>query len=408
MATEKVTEGDEVTVIQGNSSKANYFVYGGITGKRVIPSPPVTHPMPLASLQPTSPAPWPTHGMGITSLSSPNDHAGIRIWERPERSRNSRRGLQHQSSTLQWSWSPGTTNTVLGFPALVYETSTMSRCTGKERDAESGLDYFGARYYGATMGRWLSPDWGEKPMAIPYAQYDDPQSLNLYGYVRNNPITGIDADGHCWMASVCELISWAANAIGRDGGVKQAAKNVGIGIAKGTGSFVHSTTTMMAAGSGNPGSAVATLMQPAPAALAPSNQTQAEASVATQLTLTVASAVVPAAMEGAAARAAASETPAVGETVFRVWGGESGPYGKSWTPVNPDAVPGFADAAGLPKGNTGTQMTTGTLTDTTGVQTRQALPLNGNKGGLPEYTVPDPKNQIKINSIRENPPPTQN
>src|SRR6266481_8441757 len=69
--------------------------------------------------------------------------------------------------------------------------------TGKERDAESGLVYFGARYYGSTMGRWLSPDWGEKPMAIPYAQYDDPQSLNLYGYVRNNPITGIDADGHC-------------------------------------------------------------------------------------------------------------------------------------------------------------------------------------------------------------------
>jgi len=68
--------------------------------------------------------------------------------------------------------------------------------SGKERDSESGLDYFGARYYGSTMGRWLSPDWGEKPMAIPYAQYDDPQSLNLYGYVRNNPITGIDADGH--------------------------------------------------------------------------------------------------------------------------------------------------------------------------------------------------------------------
>ncbi len=68
--------------------------------------------------------------------------------------------------------------------------------SGKERDAESGLDYFGARYYGSSMGRWLSPDWGEKPMAIPYAQYDDPQSLNLYGYVRNNPITRIDADGH--------------------------------------------------------------------------------------------------------------------------------------------------------------------------------------------------------------------
>jgi len=32
------------------------------------------------------------------------------------------------------------------------------RYTGKERDTESGLDYFGARYYGSNMGRWMSPD----------------------------------------------------------------------------------------------------------------------------------------------------------------------------------------------------------------------------------------------------------
>jgi len=77
-------------------------------------------------------------------------------------------------------------------------TSTEEfKYTGKERDSESGLDYFGARYFASSMGRWMSPDWSEKPMAVPYSQYDDPQSLNLYGYVRNNPITGIDADGHC-------------------------------------------------------------------------------------------------------------------------------------------------------------------------------------------------------------------
>ena len=33
-----------------------------------------------------------------------------------------------------------------------------SRYTGKERDTESGLDYFGARYYGSSMGRFMSPD----------------------------------------------------------------------------------------------------------------------------------------------------------------------------------------------------------------------------------------------------------
>jgi RHS repeat-associated protein len=68
--------------------------------------------------------------------------------------------------------------------------------TGKERDAETGLDYFGARYYSNGMGRWLSPDWAEKPEAVPYAELGDPQSLNLYGYVRNLPTTRHDADGH--------------------------------------------------------------------------------------------------------------------------------------------------------------------------------------------------------------------
>jgi len=71
-----------------------------------------------------------------------------------------------------------------------------SRSTGKERDAESGNDYFGARYYASPMGRWLSPDWSAKEEPVPYAKLDDPQSLNLYTYVRNNPLTRADADGH--------------------------------------------------------------------------------------------------------------------------------------------------------------------------------------------------------------------
>jgi RHS repeat-associated protein len=70
------------------------------------------------------------------------------------------------------------------------------RFTGKERDAESGNDYFGARYYASSMGRWLSPDWSAKVMPVPYAKLGDPQSLNLYSYVLNNPLTHFDPDGH--------------------------------------------------------------------------------------------------------------------------------------------------------------------------------------------------------------------
>src|SRR5258708_21680459 len=53
--------------------------------------------------------------------------------------------------------------------------------TGKERDTETGLDNFGARYNSSSIGRFMTPDplGGEKI---------DPQTLNKYSYVRNNPI----------------------------------------------------------------------------------------------------------------------------------------------------------------------------------------------------------------------------
>ena len=68
--------------------------------------------------------------------------------------------------------------------------------TGKERDQESGLDEFGARYYASAFGRFTIPDWAEKPTDVPYANFGNPQSLNLYSYVQNNPTTLGDPDGH--------------------------------------------------------------------------------------------------------------------------------------------------------------------------------------------------------------------
>lgn len=75
-------------------------------------------------------------------------------------------------------------------------TATTHKFTGKERDAESGLDNFGARYYGSSFGRFMTPDWAARPTTVPYAVFGDPQSLNLYSYVRNDPVTRADADGH--------------------------------------------------------------------------------------------------------------------------------------------------------------------------------------------------------------------
>jgi RHS repeat-associated protein len=65
-----------------------------------------------------------------------------------------------------------------------------SRYTGKERDAESGNDYFGARYYASTMGRFMSPD----PKGASGHTYD-PQTWNRYAYAGNNPLKFIDPDG---------------------------------------------------------------------------------------------------------------------------------------------------------------------------------------------------------------------
>jgi RHS repeat-associated protein len=62
--------------------------------------------------------------------------------------------------------------------------------TGKERDSESGLDNFGFRYYGSSLGRFTSADDGTDQDA------DNPQSWNLYSYVRNNPVKYTDPDGH--------------------------------------------------------------------------------------------------------------------------------------------------------------------------------------------------------------------
>ena len=67
---------------------------------------------------------------------------------------------------------------------------------GKERDSESGLDNFGARYNASSLGRFMTPDWAARPTTVPYAVFGDPQSLNLYSYVRNDPISQADADGH--------------------------------------------------------------------------------------------------------------------------------------------------------------------------------------------------------------------
>jgi len=83
-----------------------------------------------------------------------------------------------------------------GERAYTNSCSQNYKFEGKERDTETNNDDFGARYYSSVYGRWLSPDWSSVPAPVPYANLTNPQTLNLYAMVSDNPETFADLDGH--------------------------------------------------------------------------------------------------------------------------------------------------------------------------------------------------------------------
>lgn len=78
-----------------------------------------------------------------------------------------------------------------GERVITASSGNTYKFTGKERDTESGLDYFVARYHASGIGRFMSPD----ALYVEMHRLADPQQLNLYIYARDNPLMITDSTG---------------------------------------------------------------------------------------------------------------------------------------------------------------------------------------------------------------------
>ena len=126
--------------------------------------------------------------------------------------------IKNQGSSIQYYHTNhlGSTDTItneLGQEIVHYEyapygeivltdgpDSTDYKFTGKPLDDETGLYFYGARYYNPVIGRFITPD--------PTIQRpSDPQDLNRYTYCRNNPVNLIDPTGLGWWSKFWEKVS---------------------------------------------------------------------------------------------------------------------------------------------------------------------------------------------------------
>lgn len=110
----------------------------------------------------------------------------------------------------------------------------------------------------------MSPDWVAKPEAVPYSDLDDPQSLNLYSYVRKVPKSRADLDGHDWPTvsglvdfTVGLLNAWGSDNLAGAGRMEQTTLSGKIGQAVGDlGATIQGGLETLAGGAGEVGGTV--------------------------------------------------------------------------------------------------------------------------------------------------------
>jgi len=230
--------------------------------------------------------------------------------------------------------------------------ATEHHYTGKERDAESGNDYFEARYYASGFGRFMSPDWSAKEEPVPYAKLDDPQSLNLYAYVEDDPSVRVDADGH-WpsLSDAVNFVGGALNAYASDiafgaGRAEQPTSSGTLGAALGdTVAAIHGAIETMAGAGGNIGGLMLDATGPGAAIGVPANVASTAAMVHGATTAGIAVTHLAVSAVGPKKAASAPGVTSGGQSTDE-HGNKVGPSGRNQVDqVNSSTKKGAKDAA---------------------------------------------------------------
>lgn len=90
--------------------------------------------------------------------------------------------------------------------SAIDKDATPYRFGGKEKDRETGFNYFEQRYLTAALGRFISTD----PVTVSADRFTDPQAWNSYAYARNNPLRYVDPTGEFFWVPIMVAV-WAAD-----------------------------------------------------------------------------------------------------------------------------------------------------------------------------------------------------
>jgi RHS repeat-associated protein len=268
-----------------------------------------------------------------------------------------------QGSTRLLTGSTGTVEGAYTFDAYGNQTGHTGTATtplgydAQYTSSDTGLIYLRARAYDPATAQFMSTD----PIAG--------LTREPYGYSGENPLNLSDATGLSWLGDLAkggkEVLEAGGNALA--GAANTLTFGASNDVLNAIG--VHPNTCSTAYEAGGIAALVGVLFIPG----------------------------------GGEAELAAEEGGLAGEAetvVYRVHGGEAGPWGRSWTPTDPTALDNPRDALGLPNGNSGEYLTTARVNDWTGTFGQRAMPLNGNAGGAPEYVFPNPEQQLEHVSTR--------